>query len=423
MLTESSYESKRLDRDGLKMGDKIEFRAFLKRKTVFELKRTKLDFVTDGRLSELSQASVKLLGQLGKERLAYRLSVVECMTDTFERKSRYLFESLGTRPFSINGNLCLKSYIFRGDKIKMGMNELLFQVPVDEAELFGPKLSTSVMRSELPLLIYGETGVGKSTLAKKVHQQTSTGRPFVQINIASYSPALLESELFGHAKGAFTGASRDKKGALREANGGTLFLDEIDSLPRETQTKLLLFLDNKRVRPVGADRDFHVECRLIFASGQKLSRLVEKGDMRKDFYYRISSGHEIEILPLRTRPDLLRELCEAYLRKKGVRVSPSLLDFYQQQCWPGNLRQLYSHLDKKVELATGKYLEFNLEDESLLEHNLSTIVQLEEFRSLQEVKESYIKRVYLKSNSNLTVASKYLKVAPNTVKRVVGMAR
>lgn len=129
----------------------------------------------------------------------------------------------------------------------------------------------------MPIFLSGETGTGKSTLAREIHDISSRSKePFVQINIASFSQNLVESELFGHAKGAFTGALFEKRGIFLEANKGTLFLDEIDSLSFELQTKLLLFLDDLKIRAVGSNHDKKVDVRLIVASGENLEDLIQK---------------------------------------------------------------------------------------------------------------------------------------------------
>ena len=160
-------------------------------------------------------------------------------------------------------------------------------------------MEQNLINSDLKILISGETGTGKSHLARKVHEKSGRLGEFVAINLSSFNPQLIESELFGHKKGSFTGAIHDKTGAFSMAKNGTLFLDEIDSLPLDLQTKLLTFIDNKKFRRVGDTKEESINTRLIFASGRPLEQLVEQGSFRKDLFFRLKSGHSVEMASLR----------------------------------------------------------------------------------------------------------------------------
>ena len=207
-------------------------------------------------------------------------------------------------------------------------------------------LDEKIVKSKVPILIEGETGVGKTHIARKIHEASGCQGEFVHVNLCSFSPGLIESELFGHIRGAFTGAMNDKKGALREAREGTLFLDEIDSLSIEMQTKLLLFLEDFLVRPVGSAIKYPVQTRVICAAGKDLGEMVKEGFMRKDFYFRISSGKKLKLKSLREDPSRVESIMNKFALDKDIYFSPKLYEFYKSLPWPGNIRQLVGHLQK-----------------------------------------------------------------------------
>ena len=200
-------------------------------------------------------------------------------------------------------------------------------IEVDHPILKNHKL----IRSDLNILIQGETGTGKTRLARRIHDESGSSGDFVHINLSSFSPSLIESELFGYQKGSFTGAIKNKVGALASANFGTLFIDEIDSLPFALQTKLLLFLDDQKFSPVGSRQVLSANTRIIFASGRSLIDLVKRGSMREDFYFRIISGHEIRMRPLRDCPELIDRLINHFSIKNNVSLTIKLKEFYKAQ--------------------------------------------------------------------------------------------
>jgi DNA-binding NtrC family response regulator len=278
-----------------------------------------------------------------------------------------------------------------------------------------------LVQTNLPVLLEGETGTGKTTLAKKIHKYANSEKSFVHINISSYAPSIIESELFGHVKGAFTGAISDKKGAFLEAQDGTLFIDEIDSLPRDIQTKLLIFLDEKKFRPVGAHKDIQIDCRLIFASGQKLENLLAKKLLRKDFYFRLNSGVKIKLPSLREDEKLLESICEDFAYENKVFIDPKLIDFYKSLPWPGNIRQLRSLLNKKCLLANNSRLEFDFCDERLMQESANLMDLNESFEkevSMHELKYHYVKRLLLKYNNNKTAVARVLGITPRSISNI-----
>lgn len=193
-----------------------------------------------------------------------------------------------------------------------------------------------------PVLIEGETGCGKEVISRLLNQQEGE-RPFIAVNISSIQENLFESELFGHVKGAFTGAETNKIGLAEAANGGDLFLDEIESMPMSQQVKLLRFLESGEIRKVGAKEVQKIKTRVIVASNRPLKKLIEENLFREDLYFRISS-HKILLPPLRERTEDISELCKYFLDSERPRrnkyFSEDCFPILAQYRWPGNVREL-----------------------------------------------------------------------------------
>jgi len=208
------------------------------------------------------------------------------------------------------------------------------------------------------LLIEGESGTGKELVARSIHKASGRKGSFVPLNCGSISPELLESELFGHIKGAFTGAHGAREGLFSFANQGTLFLDEIGEMPLAMQTKLLRVLEERAIRPVGSDRETPVEVRVIAATNRRLEQEVENGSFRKDLYYRLNVL-TLEVPPLRERLDDIPELVRHFIQllAPGLGVAPTpftqediaLLQGYH---WPGNVRELRNVVERSLLLGT-----------------------------------------------------------------------
>ncbi len=210
------------------------------------------------------------------------------------------------------------------------------------------------------VLITGESGVGKEVAARAVHGLSARAdEPFVAVNCGAIPEALIESELFGHVRGAFTGADSEAPGMFREADGGTLFLDEIGDLPLATQVKLLRVLQEEEVRPVGAAKSFPVDVRIVAATARELERMVEAGSFRADLFYRLNVLR-IHIPPLRERPEDVPLLADQFVarlaRRSGRSVGPldrEILDALCAYAWPGNVRELENSLERALILARG----------------------------------------------------------------------
>ena len=201
------------------------------------------------------------------------------------------------------------------------------------------QLATSFVR----VLITGETGVGKDLLARSIHcQSTRAHRRFVALNCAGLSETLLESELFGHVRGSFTGAYRDRVGCLEQAHHGTLFLDEIGEMSLRMQALLLRTLETGEIRPVGSDAaPIHVDVRVISATNRNLYEMIEQGKFREDLYYRINVAH-LEVPPLRERAEDIEAIVTHLIAANGspLVLDESVLRLFEKYRWPGNIREL-----------------------------------------------------------------------------------
>ncbi len=213
--------------------------------------------------------------------------------------------------------------------------------------------------SEATVLVLGESGTGKSMIARRIHAASARRQgPFVEVNCASLSPTLLESELFGHCKGAFTGAVKDKVGRLESADGGTLFLDEVSELSAEGQAKLLRFLQDKVFERVGELKTRAVDTRIIAATNRDLRHLVAGEGFREDLYYRLNVA-EVFMPPLRSRPEDVPFLAERFLAqaaaRNGLSSIPAMDDEVKSRIarynWPGNVRELQNVIERCVILA------------------------------------------------------------------------
>jgi two-component system response regulator AtoC len=220
------------------------------------------------------------------------------------------------------------------------------------------ELSRKAARYSTTVLILGESGTGKELIARGIHHEGErAGKPLVPVNCGGIPETLLESELFGYKKGAFTGADRNKKGLFQEAEGGTIFLDEIGELPLALQVKLLRVLQENEVRPVGEARATRVDVRVIAATAKRLDEEVRAGRFREDLYYRLNVL-TISLPPLRQRPEDVPYLCRHFLerfnRKLGKEVAaigPAAMARLLEYDWPGNVRELENAIERAVLLA------------------------------------------------------------------------
>ncbi|MEW8415512.1 MAG: sigma-54 dependent transcriptional regulator [Candidatus Thiodiazotropha sp.] len=225
------------------------------------------------------------------------------------------------------------------------------------------ELIKKLARSQAPVYISGESGTGKELAARLIHQQgPRTDHPFVAVNCGAIPQELMESELFGHKKGSFTGATSDHQGLFLSADGGTLFLDEIADLPLHMQVKLLRAIQEKQVRPVGGQQEIPVDVRIISATHKNLAELVESGDFRQDLFYRINVI-ELPLPPLRERTEDIPLLAQHFLTRmaresgtKKAKISSSGLKRLKAYAFPGNIRELENILERSFTLLEGSEL-------------------------------------------------------------------
>lgn len=226
------------------------------------------------------------------------------------------------------------------------------------------ELLKQVASLDTTILIYGETGVGKELLARSLHfSGPRRDRPFVAVNCAAIPEELFESELFGHRRGAFTGAAETRRGHFQLANGGTLLLDEIGEMPLPLQTKLLRAIEEKKIFPVGAERPVDIDVRFIATTNRDLHEAVERGAFRRDLFYRLSVL-PVRVPPLRERPEDIPQLAEHFLAeaarrcKKPVRrFSPAALQALIRYPWPGNVRELENVIERAVIVSREEVIE------------------------------------------------------------------
>ncbi len=278
---------------------------------------------------------------------------------------------------------------------------------------------------KLNVLITGETGVGKALVAEAIHR-ASPRREYslVSVNCAAIPAQLLESELFGHVKGAYSGASLNRKGLFREADGGTLFLDEIGEFPLPLQTKLLRVLDVNKIRPVGADQEIEIDARIVAATNRNLAEMVEQKLFREDLFYRLNT-FPISVPPLRERREEIPALVNKILSKFGESpkmISPEAIELLMSYSWPGNIRELASALSCAYLRSAGpeitreevaKYLKPQPpEPRATLEHSIKEM-------TLAEAEQFLVKRALEAAGGNTSQAAEKLGISRYALIRLI----
>jgi two-component system response regulator HydG len=288
-------------------------------------------------------------------------------------------------------------------------------------------LVTRAAATPTSILITGESGTGKEVLARAIHQRSGRSGTFVAINCAAMPESLLESELFGHARGAFTDAREARVGLFTEANGGTLLLDEVGDMPLGLQPKLLRVLQERKVRPIGARGEHAVDVRIIAATHRDLEEMVEQGRFREDLYFRLNVVH-LHLPPLRDRTADILPLAHHFLTEiarrsgKAVRgLSPKAAEKLLAYDWPGNVRELSNCCERAVALT--RYDEVGVDDlpDKVRNHTptrvLVTADAPSDFVTLDEVEKRYILRVLEAHRGNKTAAARTLGIERKTLYR------
>ncbi len=274
-----------------------------------------------------------------------------------------------TKPFEIER---IRAIARRSaERIALERQVQSLQTQLDERHAFGALVGASrpmrqlyeqitrAARAPIDVLICGETGTGKELIAREIHRLSDrTAGPFVAVNTAAIAASLAESELFGHVRGAFTGANADRAGVFEQAHGGTLFLDEIGDMPLESQAKILRTLQERIVQPVGSSRTIPVDVRVVSATHQRLEESIAAGAFRQDLFYRIR-GIELQVPPLRSRREDIMLLANYFLERSQIRTESSpqfssdaverLISYH----WPGNVRELEQAVSGAAAMASG----------------------------------------------------------------------
>ena len=289
------------------------------------------------------------------------------------------------------------------------------------------ELAESVAESDSTILIGGESGTGKEVFARYIHDLSPrANRRFLSLNCGALPEGLLESELFGHVKGSFTGAVKDKEGLFVAASGGTFFLDEVGEMAPATQVKLLRVLQQREVIPVGSTDAIPVDVRLIAATNRDLERDIEEGRFRRDLYYRLNVIY-LELPPLRARVEDVELLAEHFLKGQAEpggepkKLVPKALQVLQEYHWPGNVRELENVIERAVVLTPGGSIKPEALPSRLRETPPEPLVQDRPAPNpaLEIIEQAYIEHVLRAEGGNKTRAAEVLGIDPSTLYRKI----
>lgn len=283
------------------------------------------------------------------------------------------------------------------------------------------KTISRVAPTDALVLIEGETGTGKELIAQEIHKNSSrSARPFVPVDCASLAPSLIESELFGAMKGAYTGSHQDRVGVFEAASGGTVFLDEVGEVDLNFQLKLLRFLQEKEIRPLGSNRPRKVDVRIVAATNRNLPKMVEEGKFREDLWYRLDVVR-IQVPPLRERPGDVQLLAMAFLKRYNerygldARLTESGMRVLRETTWPGNVRQLQHVLERLVILAPGG----RITEDAVAEALRTSRATADTGETLAEAEADQIRKVLAATNGNKSRAARILGIERKTLYRKI----
>jgi two-component system response regulator HydG len=283
------------------------------------------------------------------------------------------------------------------------------------------------------VLLEGESGTGKELVARALHEESHRrGKPFVAVNCAALPESLIESELFGHEKGAFTGATTRHAGTFQTADGGTLLVDEIGEMPLPLQGRLLRVLETQRVTPIGSNREIRVDVRIVAATNRHLARRVEEGTFREDLFYRLNVV-VIQLPPLRERPGdvalLVRSFIDSISAETGrsvADITPAAMRRLESFHWPGNVRQLRNVLESMIVMTTSDVLDVAdlpvaiRDDSAAPEHDEWTPAAREQAdMTLEELEREAIARALAETDGNRTAAGRKLGISTRTIQRKI----
>ena len=415
-----------LQKYGVRMGDIVDMAPFQGNGKKIKLYRTKETIITKPIYSIKQIQNAWAIPSTKSQN--YELVIELVYPNKQQKNGIYKIREINGNYFKIDGVYTSCGYLTRGSVVDFGYNRMTFKKNPNQSESEGKDniedcivdLPPKLLTSDACIMLEGETGTGKSRLAKLIHDASGKSGKFIHMNLSACAPGLLESELFGHIKGSFTGANKNHIGAFELANNGTLFLDEINSLSISIQTKLLLVLESMNIRPVGGESYRKIKTRFIFASGKPLEILVKEGKMRQDFYYRIKRGFYKELSPLRESPELLEKIMKNFLQKHGLHFSSHLLNYYKSLPWPGNIRQFIGHLERKLLNNNDRYFSFDEEDSKIGKEEILTgpnICNLNEIIKLEELKRRYVHLIFSRLGESQSGTAEALGISRSTLKK------
>jgi DNA-binding NtrC family response regulator len=305
--------------------------------------------------------------------------------------------------------------------------DTLKRISGDASPVFQSPPMKAVMRtieriapSDVSVLITGESGTGKEVVADLIHTLSRRSKgPFIKINCAALPRELIESELFGSVKGAFTGAQGDREGLFRQAEGGTLLLDELSEMPIDTQSKLLRVLQEKEVRPVGGRTSYKTDCRIIAATNRQVEEAIRDGKLREDLYYRISAI-SVSLPPLRERREDVLPLARAFLKRFASQADRVLTDFTPEAAdrlrsydWPGNVRQLQNEVQRAVLMSEGNQID--LHDLSVTQSQANAEPGTENLTLMEAMERNKIVEILKETHGNKLETAKRLGIGRQTL--------
>ena len=285
------------------------------------------------------------------------------------------------------------------------------------------KMLEKVSQHNYPVLILGESGTGKELVARSIHfLGVRQNKPFVPVDCSGLVPTLIESELFGYVKGAFTGAQHSRTGLLETANGGTVFLDEIGDLPVDLQAKLLRALQEREIRPVGATDRLRIDIRIIAATNRDLESAIRTGTFRQDLYFRLNVV-QVKLPPLRERKSDIPLLVSFFLEKfsdplRPIRtISEDAMRRLMTYDWPGNVRELENAVERAVALGSGPMLHIGDLPSNLQQGSSDKLLESNELTTLEEMERRFILRALRETNGDKLAAARLLGIGKTTLYR------
>lgn len=290
-------------------------------------------------------------------------------------------------------------------------------------------LVSKVAANDVTVLITGESGTGKEMVAETILQQSPRrGKPYLKMNCAAIPSELLESQMFGHERGAFTGAVSRQEGCFERADSGSLFLDEIGDMSMMTQTKLLRVLQEQEFERIGGNNTIKVDVRILAATNKNLLDEIKRGRFREDLYYRLNVV-EIHIPPLRERMEDVPEIVEAFVvefsvkyNKPGLKISKPAMQTLLNYGWPGNVRELRNVIERAVVLSRSTQVESEDFPEKIRQPSIVAGESVDEDRiyTLQEMERMYVKKVLEYAGGNKLKAARLLNIDPKTLRTKLG---